>query len=67
MSYYTMLNMWNKFKDTFTSLDYRLKAIITLALVMLVGASFISKAERLVKFIILAAIIYIAAMMFGIV
>ena len=67
MSYYTILNMWNKFKDTFTSLDYRLKAIITLALVMLVGASFISKAERLVKFIILAAIIYIAAMMFGIV
>lgn len=58
MSYYTILKIWNEIKDSLQALPEQFKFLISIMLMMLVGASLLSKAKTLAKVIILAGVIY---------
>ena len=60
MSYYAILKIWNEIKDSLQALPEQFKFLITIMLMMLVGASLLSKAKTLAKVIILAGVIYAA-------
>lgn len=62
---YSLLYLFINNQDAILALPTEIKTILLIAFVLMFGGALISKAKKLLKFTIIAAIIYFAATYFG--